>query len=202
MSTELLAGLAAFALVTLFTPGPNNLMLLASGLNFGFRRALPHLIGVPTGFAAMVLIVGLGLGAVFAAYPLAHTVIKYVGGAYLLYLAWKIANAGPVDATKGERSQPMTFLQAVAFQWVNPKAWVMAVGGVATYAAITGFPFNMMLIASVFGTFGLVSSSTWVMFGSGLRRVIRDARAVRVLNVVMALALAASLIPVFTGDFG
>ena len=187
-----------FAVVTLFTPGPNNVMLMASGLNFGFRRAIPHLVGVTLGFAAMVLIVGVGLGAVFEAYPAIHTVIRYAGAAYLLYLAWKIARAGPVE--EGERGRPISFLQAVAFQWVNPKGWVMAVGGIAAYAGIAAYPFNMIMIAAVFGVLGLASSWTWVMFGSGLGRVLKDPRSIRIVNIVMALALVASLIPVVVGD--
>lgn len=198
MSGELFTALLLFAVVTLFTPGPNNVMLMASGLNFGFRRAVPHLVGVTVGFAAMVLIVGVGLGAVFEAYPAIHTVIKYAGAAYLLYLAWMIARAGPVE--EGERGRPISFLQAVAFQWVNPKGWVMAVGGIAAYAGIAAYPFNMVAIAAVFGVLGLASSWTWVMFGSGLGRVLKDPRSIRIVNIVMALALVASLIPVVTGD--
>ena len=198
MSGELFTALVVFAVVTLFTPGPNNVMLMASGLNFGFRRAIPHLVGVTLGFAAMVLIVGVGLGAVFEAYPAIHTVIRYAGAAYLLYLAWMIARAGPVE--EGERGRPISFLQAVAFQWVNPKGWVMAVGGIAAYAGIAAYPFNMIMIAAVFGVLGLASSWTWVMFGSGLGRVLKDPRSIRIVNIVMALALVASLIPVVVGD--
>ena len=198
MSGELFTALVVFAVVTLFTPGPNNVMLMASGLNFGFRRAIPHLVGVTLGFAAMVLIVGVGLGAVFEAYPAIHTVIRYAGAAYLLYLAWKIARAGPVE--EGERGRPISFLQAVAFQWVNPKGWVMAVGGIAADAGIAAYPFNMIMIAAVFGVLGLASSWTWVMFGSGLGRVLKDPRSIRIVNIVMALALVASLIPVVVGD--
>ena len=194
MSSELLWALLLFVVVTLFTPGPNNTMLMTTGLNFGFRRGLPHLWGVALGFAVMVLSVGLGLGAVFQAYPAAYTVLKYAGAAYLLYLAWQIATAGEFE--EGAASgQPITFLEAAAFQWLNPKGWVMAVGAVSTYAAVTAFPFNMLLMAGLFGSLGILSSATWLGFGTRLKRVLTSPGAVRAVNVTMALLLVASLWP-------
>lgn len=195
MSYELLTALILFAVVMLFTPGPNNIMLMMSGLNFGVRRTLPHAAGVVTGFGFMVLVVGLGLGAVFATMPLLYTVVKFVGAAYLLFLAWKIAHSRPVEGLT--RGAPLTFLQAAAFQWVNVKAWVMAVGAVTAYAAITVFPWNAVTFAVVFGTFGTASSATWVLFGTGLRRIVTDPKAVHAFNLAMAALLVASLIPVF-----
>ena len=195
MSYELLFAFVVFALATLFTPGPNNIMLMTSGLNFGFARTLPHSVGVTLGFSFMVLVVGFGLGALFAAYPLLYQVVKYAGAVYLLYLAWRIANAA---GAHGEaRGQPFTFLQAAAFQWVNAKAWVMAVGAVTAYAGIAAYPANTLLIAAIFTVLGMISSLTWVLFGTGLKRVVSDPKAVRIFNLVMAVLLAASLIPVF-----
>jgi threonine/homoserine/homoserine lactone efflux protein len=195
MPSELLWALVLFVVVTSFTPGPNNAMLLATGLNFGFRRGQPHLWGVALGFTVMVLAVGLGLGAVFQAYPAAYTVLKYVGAAYLLYLAWQIATAG--EFKEGEAGgRPITFLEAAAFQWLNPKGWVMAVGAVSTYAAVAQFPFNMLLIACLCGSVGVLSSVTWLGFGTGLKRVLTSPGAVRVVNVTMALLLVASLWPI------
>jgi threonine/homoserine/homoserine lactone efflux protein len=196
MQADLLAALVAFCIVTLITPGPNNVMLMASGLNFGFRRAQPHLWGVTLGFAVMVLAVGLGLGAVFAAWPSLYVVLKYAGAAYLLYLAWLIATAEPVEPGELKNGSPITFLQAAAFQWVNPKGWVMAVGAVSAYATIAVFPYNMMLIAFLFGALGILSSVAWVVLGQTLRRLLRHKRAVRAFNMVMALALVASLWPI------
>lgn len=196
MSTELLSAFVLFAIATLFTPGPNNVMLMAQGLNFGVRGAIPAAVGVTGGFSFMVLVVGLGLGAVFQAYPALYAVIKYAGAAYLLYLAWVIATSGPAKGGEGG-GEPISFLQAAAFQWVNPKGWVMAVGAVTTYAAITQFPLNMILIAAIFGLLGTASSFTWVLFGTGLRRIVTDPRTVRIFNVVMALLLVASLYPIF-----
>ena len=194
---DLLIALAVFCLVTLFTPGPNNLMLMTSGLNFGVRRGVPHLLGVVLGFSAMVLIVGLGLGAIFEAWPLLYLALKYVGAAYLLYLAWQIAVSAPPSQDHDSARSPIGFVQAAAFQWVNPKAWVMAVGAVSTYAAVAPFPLNVFVIAALFGLFGLASSGTWLGFGAALQRVLKDPRAVRVFNIVMALLLVASLYSIF-----
>jgi threonine/homoserine/homoserine lactone efflux protein len=195
MPSELLWALGLFVVVTLFTPGPNNTMLMTTGLNFGFRRGLPHLWGVALGFAVMVLAVGLGLGAMFQAYPAGYTVLKYVGAAYLLYLAWQIATAGAVE--EGEtRGRPIGFLKAAAFQWLNPKGWVMAVGAVSTYAAVAAFPYNMLLMAGLFGSLGVLSSATWLGFGTALKRLLTSPRAVRAVNITMALLLVASLWPI------
>ena len=194
---DLLVALALFCLVTLFTPGPNNLMLMTSGLNFGVRRGMPHLLGVVFGFTLMVLIVGFGLGAIFEAWPLLYTVLKYAGAAYLLYLAWQIAVSPAPGHSGSAAGRPISFFQAVAFQWVNPKSWVMAVSSVSTYAAVAQFPLNIIIIAALFGMFGFASSGTWLGFGAGLQRVLKDPRAVRVFNVVMALLLVASLYPIF-----
>jgi threonine/homoserine/homoserine lactone efflux protein len=193
---DLLLALTVFCIVTLFTPGPNNLMLMTSGLNFGFRRGLPHLLGVVLGFTAMVLIVGFGLGAIFEAWPLLYVVLKYAGAAYLLYLAWEIAVSTPSDQRGESTGRPIGFLQAAAFQWVNPKAWVMAVGAISTYAAVAAFPLNVIVIATLFGVLGIASSGTWLGFGAALQRVLTDTRAVRAFNIIMALLLVASLYPI------
>jgi len=193
---ELLAALVLFCTVTLFTPGPNNLMLMTSGLNFGFRRGVPHLLGVTLGFTAMVVIVGVGLGAVFEASPQLYVALKYAGAAYLLYLACQIAVSVPPVPGAASAGPPIGFLKAAAFQWVNPKAWVMAVGAVSTYAAVAPFPVNVIVIAALYCILGFASSGTWLGFGAVLQRVLRDPRAVRVFNVVMALLLVASLYPI------
>ena len=196
MSYDLLAAFVAFAVATLFTPGPNNIMLMATGLNFGFARAQPQVFGVSLGFALMVLVIGLGLGGLFAAYPALYTAVKFIGAAYLLYLAYKIATSGPVRETGEAAGRPMSFLQAAAFQWVNPKGWVMAVASVTTYAAVLGFPYNVILIAAIFAVLGTFSAWTWAFFGSWLSRFVTSAKAVRAFNFVMAGLLVASLYPV------
>jgi threonine/homoserine/homoserine lactone efflux protein len=195
MSLELAGALSLFAAVTLFTPGPNNVMLMASGLNFGFRRTLPHLSGVVIGFGFMVLLVGLGLGTIFTALPWLYPALKIVAAVYLVYLAWKIANASAIEEKR--RSSPMTFWQASAFQWVNPKAWIMAIGAVTSYAAVAAFPLNAAVASAIFTVIGVVSAFVWLTFGTGLRRVITDQKVVRIFNYVMALLLVLSLVPVF-----
>jgi threonine/homoserine/homoserine lactone efflux protein len=197
MSWELLGAFTVFAIVTLFTPGPNNLMLLTSGVNFGLRRALPHLLGVALGFPVMVAVIGFGLGALFTAWPPLYTVIKYVGAAYLLYLAWLIAHSGAAMSTGPARGRPISFLEAAAFQWVNPKAWVMAVGAISSYAALTVFPFNIVTIAVIFAVLGLISAAAWVGFGTSLRPLLARPRLVRTFNIAMAVALVLSIVPVF-----
>jgi threonine/homoserine/homoserine lactone efflux protein len=196
MNLDLLLALVTFCAVTLFTPGPNNIMLMTSGLNFGLRRSQPHLLGVAMGFGVMVLLVGLGIGRLFATYPQAYSILKYAGAAYLLYLAWHIARSGPIEAGGDAAGQPLTFLQAAAFQWVNPKAWVMAVGGVTAYAAVAPFPWNAGVTAALFAAIGLLSSGAWVLFGQSLKRLLSTPRTVRLFNWAMAALLVASLYPV------
>lgn len=196
MSHELLIAFIVFAAAMLYTPGPNNVMLMASGLNYGFRRSLPHVAGVTIGFSFLVCVIGLGLGAVFAAYPVLHTILKYAGTAYLIYLAVIIAMSGSADPAGGESGRPMTFLGAAAFQWVNVKGWVIAVGTITAYAAITSYPWNILTLSGLLLAVGLTSSVTWVLFGSSLQSLVRSPRAVRAFNVIMALLLLASLYPV------
>ncbi len=199
LSLDLLLAFALFAFVTSVTPGPNNMMLLASGVNFGFNRTVPHMLGICCGFFSLVLAVGLGLGAAFQAYPLLYTILRYVGAAYLLYLAWKIATSGPASDAVGEEGKPQTFMQAALFQWVNPKAWVMAVGAISTYTPLQGYFTNVMIISAVFALINLPTVSIWAGFGSLLRNALRDPFWLRVFNVGMAVLLVVSLYPMLKG---
>jgi threonine/homoserine/homoserine lactone efflux protein len=195
MTPERLTALAVFAFAASITPGPNNLMLLASGLNYGIRRSLPHMIGVAGGFTLMVIGVGLGFGALFAAMPAAQTAIKILCVAYLVYLAWRMAMAGPLHEQNGKSgTRPMRFLEAVAFQWVNPKAWAMALTAFATYAE-GGVAASTALIAAVFTLVNLPSIAVWTSFGVGLRRVLSDPARVKWFNAIMALLLILSVAP-------
>lgn len=196
MSQQLFFAFLVFAVVMFFTPGPNNIMLLASGLNFGFRRTLPHIAGVTFGFAFLVAVTGLGLGAVFASVPLLQTILKYGGAAYLVYLAIAIGLSGPPDPEKVETRRPMTFLGAALFQWVNVKGWVMAIGTITAYAAIASYPWNVMVQVALSLVMGMLSSVTWALCGSALQSLVKSAKAVRVFNIVMAILLLASLYPV------
>lgn len=195
LSLSLLGPLALFALVASITPGPNNVMLASSGLTFGFRRSIPHMMGITIGFSVMILLVGLGLGALFTRFPWLYTALKYGGAAYLLYLAWRIARSGPLE-DGSQRARPLTFLQAALFQWVNPKAWVMTVGVVATYTPQQGFVNNLWIAALVCGLVNLPSISVWVSFGMALRRVLHRTGAIRAFNVSMAVLLVLSLYPI------
>lgn len=190
----MLLALAAFALVSSITPGPNNTMLLASGVNFGLLRTVPHLLGVSLGFAFMVGLVGLGLGSVFTALPWTWNVLRVGATAYLVWLAWKLATAGGVQ--EREVARPMTFLRAAAFQWVNPKAWVMAVGACSAYVLHPNIWLNALAMAVVFAIVNLPSVATWAVFGAALRRWLANPRVLRVFNIVMALLLLASLWPI------
>jgi threonine/homoserine/homoserine lactone efflux protein len=197
--TEFLGPLVTFAVATSVTPGPNNVMITASGANFGFARSLPHMLGIGIGFMAMIVGVGLGLGGMFEALPFLHGLLRYVGAAYLLYLAYRIATAAPA-AAEGARTagRPLTFLQAAAFQWVNPKGWMMAVGALTAYTTVGGdFLLETVVIALVFGAIGLPSVAMWAMVGVGIGRLLRAPRALRVFNIAMALLLVASLVPLF-----
>ncbi|HSC84879.1 MAG TPA: LysE family translocator [Pseudomonas sp.] len=196
MTTELLLAFVAFAFVTSVTPGPNNMMLLASGVNFGVRRSLPHMFGISLGFMLLVICVGLGLGQLFEQVPLLYSILRYGGAAYLLYLAWKIAAAGAPNAGESPSGKPFTFLQAAAFQWVNPKAWIMAIGAITTYTPQQGFLFNVLLIAALFALVNCPSVGLWTMAGSLLRRWLDRPAVLRTFNIGMALLLVASLYPI------
>jgi len=195
MSTDTLLALLAYAFVTSITPGPNNLMLLTSGVNFGFSRTIPHMLGVGIGFVVMLLAVGLGVGAVLTAFPVLHTGLKVAGSVYLLYLSWKIATARPFEGGGEQQARPMTFLEAAAFQWVNPKAWVMAVTAMAVYSDPAAPLLSVALIGLVFGLVNLPSVSTWAGFGMALRGFLSDPLRLKWFNVAMGIMLAATLWP-------
>lgn len=201
MTLDLLAPLMLFAFVSSATPGPNNMMLMSSGMTYGFLRTLPHMAGVTLGFTFMVFCVGIGLGAVFEAAPWLYDALKIFSAVYLVYLAWKIATAGPLDKGGASRGAPMTFFQAALFQWINPKAWVMGLTAIALYAPKEGFALNVLIVSLVFGAVNLPSVGAWALFGDALRHLLRDPRWVRLVNGAMALALVASLYPLL-GEIG
>lgn len=195
MSADIFAALVAFAFVSSVTPGPNNFMLLASGVNFGFRRTVPHMFGIAGGFASLLLAVGFGLGALLAAVPALHLVLKIAGGAYLLYLAWRIAMSRSLDTKEGKDGRPMTFLEAAAFQWVNPKAWMMAVTAMAIYTSPQAPVVSVLLVALAFTLVNFPSVSIWAGFGTAMRGFLADPVRLKWFNIAMGLLLAASLWP-------
>jgi threonine/homoserine/homoserine lactone efflux protein len=197
MSHSLLFAFVLFATVMFITPGPNNIMLLSSGLTYGFRRTLPHVAGITIGFAFMIGAVGVGLGTIFIAYPVLQTILKYAGVAYLIYLAAAIAMSEPVAPDQDNRRGPMTFWGAAMFQWVNAKGWVMVIGTITAYAAIAAYPWNIVIQVGLSLILGAVSCTAWALFGSALRPVLTSRRVVRAFNIIMALLLLAALYPVF-----
>jgi len=197
MSHALLIAFFVFAAVMYFTPGPNNIMVLSSGLTYGFRPTLPHIAGITVGCALMVAAAGLGFGAIFIAYPVLQIILKFAGAAYLIYLAAVIAMAEPVTPGQGNRRGPMTFWGAVLLQWVNVKGWVMVFGTITAYAGIASFPWNIVIQVLLCLLLGVVAPSIWALSGSSLRALMTSPRAVRAFNFVMAVLLLASLFPVF-----
>ena len=190
MQAETLLALAAFALATVWTPGPNNMMLAASGATFGWRRSVGHARGVALGFPLMLFLIALGLGQAFERSEALRLALSVVGCAVMLCLAWRIATAGP--ATSGSRSRPLSFLEATAFQWVNPKAWVMAIGAGATYVRGADPVTEAAIAAAVFVAAGLTSSQGWLIFGTAIGRLLGTGRKLRAFNAAMGLLLALS----------
>ena len=195
MSFDTLLALIAFAFVTSVTPGPNNFMLLASGVNFGLVRTLPHMLGIGTGFCSLLLGVGLGLGALLVAFPVLETVLKVAGGSYLLYLAWRIATSRSMGKGEADAARPMRFLEAAAFQWVNPKAWVMAISAMALYTNADRPVLSVLLVALVFPVTGFPATSAWAVFGRMLKGWLSDPARLKAFNIAMGLMLAATLVP-------
>lgn len=196
MTIELLLALVGFAFVSSITPGPNNMMLLASGANFGLRRTVPHMAGVSLGHSFMIVVLGAGLMEVFRAYPRVQDVLTYVAIAYLMWLAWKIANAAPKapDAPETE-GRPFTFLQAAGFQWVNPKGWFMALTALTAYTANQSFG-QVLIVAGVFACTNLPAITFWTVLGQQMRRFLTSPARLRAFNWTMAALLVASLVPV------
>ena len=192
----LAAAFLPFAVVAGFTPGPNNLMLAASGANFGVRRTLPHLLGIVFGFPLLLLAVGLGLGAMFQRHPETHAVMKFVGAVFLIYLAWRIASASP-DTSDSAIGRPLTFLEAFLFQLVNIKGWVFAIGAITTYTTVGGRvsqELAVILAMSILVTIG--STTAWTGFGVVLSRFLHESpKTRRVFNISMALLLVLSIVP-------
>jgi threonine/homoserine/homoserine lactone efflux protein len=186
--------LLLFTLATSVTPGPNNLMLLASGVNFGLVRTLPHILGITTGFGSLLLGIGLGLGALFTAWPTLHLVLKLLGGCYLLYLAWKIAGSRAIGETK-VGAKPLSFAQAAAFQWVNPKAWVIALTVTSLFADPERPYVSVLLVALTVIVFNLPAIILWTGFGTALRGFLSRSERLKIFNVIMAFLLVATLIP-------
>lgn len=200
MDADALASIAstmAFAVSMAGSPGPNNAMVTASGATWGFQHTVPHMLGIAIGFPVMLLAVALGAGELLRTYPWVHEALRWIGAAYLLWLAWSIATARPPSLDAADPRRPLSFLQAALFQWVNPKAWVIALGAVVTYTTATGAALIVQasLIAALFLLVTLPVVAFWTMVGVGAARLLRTPTALRCFNLAMAALLVASLVP-------
>ena len=194
MTPDLLTALFTFALVAAVTPGPNNVLLLASGANYGLRGSLPHMSGVAFGFPAMVILVGLGVMQLFDLWPVSYAILKWLCVGYLIHLSWKVANAA-APGEGGTRRRPLTFLQAAVFQWVNPKAWTTALTGITLFAPARDLS-AVLVVAAVYFLASLISVSSWTTIGTQLSRWLNSPSRLRWFNWTMATLLLATLIPV------
>ncbi|MDE2882300.1 MAG: LysE family translocator [Acidobacteriota bacterium] len=195
---DLILPVALFAFSMSITPGPNNVMVTASGANFGYRRTIPHLVGIGLGYPAMVAGVGFGLGGVFEAVPAVHVVLKYVGSGAILWMAWRIATASGTGPATERPGRPFTFLQAAAFQWVNPKGWVVAVGAVSAFTTVEGDLFlEVGAITLSFVSVNYACASVWTVFGVGIGRLLKHRNRLRIFNVATGLLLVAAIVPLF-----
>ena len=194
-SSTLIFSILSFVVATAFTPGPNNLMLLSSGLTFGYRRTVPLITGIMIGFPLMVVAVGLGIGELFKVFPMLYSILKVVGISYLLWMAWKISQ------TKGslhtsETTKPFTVLQSALFQWVNPKAWIMAITSTTSFISNEGnIQLQVLFIAFIYLLVGLFSTHSWALGGVLLQKFIQKERTLRIFNVSMALLMVFSVLP-------
>ena len=197
MTTDLMLALAGFAFVMSISPGPGNFLLLASGVNYGFVRSIPLVLGISLGFLTMVLMVGLGVGQILQRYEGVYIVLKLVCAAYVLWLAVKIATSAPGQVVEEEgEAAPISFVQAALFQLVNPKAWAVALIVTVSYTTQTNYISSLFALIAVFAVINLPAISMWALSGVLLRRIISDPGHVRAFNVAMALLLAGSMMPI------
>lgn len=198
MDGETLLALTGFALAASWTPGPNNMMLASSGATFGWRRSVPHAMGVVLGFALMLFLIAVGLGEVFQRSATFRAALSWIGLAVMLWLSWRIAMSGPAES--GSRARPLNFVEAVGFQWINPKAWVMAIGVGATYVEGASPTREAAIAALVFAAAGLSSTQGWLVFGTAIGGLLGTGGKLRAFNVAMGLLLALSAVWLVAAD--
>lgn len=196
MTFDIFLSLAIFSFVTSITPGPNNIMLLASGINFGLKRTMPHAIGVSLGFFVMLLAVGIGIGALIKSSPIIYNILKYLGALYLLWLAWKTAISHSVEQNSNKQGSPLTLLEAALFQWINPKSWMMAISGITLYTS-PQYPYiSMLLVAIIFTLINFPCVAIWATLGHSLRERLKNPKILKLFNFIMGGLLALSAISV------
>lgn len=192
MTQDTLLALTVLALAMVWTPGPNNALVAASGANFGFRRSLPHVLGIAFGFALMIFVVGFFLGELFQASALLREGLRWGGAALLLWLAWKVATSGGISFGRGE-PRPFTLVEAMAFQWINPKAWAMAIAISGQFILAEAPLVSAAIVGTVFVLAGLTSASGWAWAGQALSRWLATPARLRLFNVAMAGLIVASV---------
>lgn len=195
---DLIITYSIFVFATSGTPGPNNIMLAASGANFGVRASLPHVLGVRIGLMVMMLMVGLGLGSLFENYPIIHVVMRYVGVAFMLYLAFKIAKTKRVSNDGKSKIKPMSFINAALFQWVNPKAWITLISAVVTFIPSDDNKMTVLTILIVVHFIvGFPTTFAWAVFGREIGRFLKSDRAFAIFNYVMSALLVITVFTLF-----
>ncbi|MBT5031418.1 MAG: LysE family translocator [Proteobacteria bacterium] len=197
---ELMAGFVVFAMVTAITPGPNNFLLLSSGLHFGWRRSLPHVFGIIVGVSIVLIVMGLGLGQYLEANPAVHQLIRWPGVAVILYFAWKIITSTSLE-TSAKRYRPFTFVEACLFQWINPKALIIMLTMISAYTTPEYSVYSqltvMVLISTVAAT---VATTSWVMIGVNLHQLLKNPKHLKVFNICMGLALVIAVLPIILNN--
>ena len=194
MDSSTIISFATFAIVAGFTPGPNNVMLAASGANFGFRRTLPHILGIVFGFCTLVLAAGFGLATLFASLPWLYNTLKILSFLFLLYLAWKIGSAGRTQAN--EKDRPLNFLQAAIFQLINPKGITVIISSVTAFTSkAENINTEVLILLVVFSAVAFFSTCAWTLFGLGIAKFLHNNNRLRFFNLSMAVLLVLSLLP-------
>lgn len=197
-TVAMIISIATFTISTVTTPGPNNIMLLSSGLTFGYKKTIPHMSGIIVGFPFMVVLVGLGMGVIFEKFPIILSVLKIVGILYLFWMAYKIANnTSSYEVEEGKKSEPFTFFQAAIFQWVNPKAWIMAITAISIFVTANESSYlQVFTIAFIYFLSSIISTNSWAFGGVVLKKFIKNESSVKKLNIIMAVLLVASVLPI------
>lgn len=192
MTSEILLSLIMFSFVSTITPGPNNLMLMTSGTNFGFKKTIPHMLGITLGFSFMLIVVGLGISSIFQKWPEAYSVLKVLSFIYMIWLAWKIAHSSAPEVNS-DKVRPMTFIQAALFQWVNPKGWSMAISAVTIFSPKNDL-YSVLVISSVFAVINIPSVCSWTFLGQKMRQWLSSSKRLKIFNWSMAVLLLGSMI--------
>ncbi len=194
----MLSSIVVFTLTSSVTPGPNNIIILSSGLTFGYKKTIPHILGVVLGYPFMLILLGLGIGVVLEKFPIVLNILRYVGIAYLFWMAYKIvSNTSSYEVTENSNKKPFSFLQSALFQWVNPKAWIMGLTVISLFVTSSeNSLIQILTIALIYALSIVIGTSLWAIGGVFLKRFLKDAKSVRFFNIILAVFLIVSVVPV------